>query len=637
MITIIKKGPDTCFFSDGIQLARAVGKEGWLDSFEEKAPGVYRWIRRLPASEAGNKGTAKMRMELRASYLPDFTMVPGVNYDGNGWGTFCEYTSDRYHGVPWTYGWHRSSVAAMTYSEKTLAGRTVSVALFGKEEGGNSCQLYSDREEEVHSLVWPETEAPRTLFLYRFGPAWQGEEKEMDSFTAWIVLEEDAVPRSGYRKALDAAWEQNDRKRDCPYPPERIWELGIAYAKQLYTKEPDGFCGINIGLAWENGGWEKRKYNKYEIGWCGQNAMFANALLGEALRTGDKEAKAMGFSVLDSWLEMARVPAGVTGSYYDPGQVRYLEACDLGTAGLAYFEACDLTEKLSGRILCGEGKKAQQTDSADPARIRQKAARYYEAALEICDFAVRMQGEDGSFAKCWHADGRTAIKDGTVGAFLVMPLIEGYRRTGKESYKEAAVKGLRRYLKELKEYGYTTAGALDIFSIDKESGIPLLKGAMALYELTGEKEWLDGALDSAWYLSTWQYTHTCHFGPELVLGRTGYDSFGGTLVSTVHEGIDPFALCYIPELYQLFKATGQERWLKRARAVWRNGCQHISDGSLVIDGRLRPEGSQDESYTVTRQGKRGIASGWLVAWPGSFRMEALRRLKNEKDAASLWS
>ena len=32
--------------------------------------------------------------------------------------------------------------------------------------------------------------------------------------------------------------------------------------------------------------------------------MFANALLCEALRTGDKGSKAMGFSVLDSWLEM---------------------------------------------------------------------------------------------------------------------------------------------------------------------------------------------------------------------------------------------------------------------------------------------------------------------------------------------
>ena len=120
------------------------------------------------------------------------------------------------------------------------------------------------------------------------------------------------------------------------------------------------------------------------------------------------------------------------------------------------------------------------------------------------------------------------------------------------------------------------------------------------------------------------------------------------LVSTVHEGIDPFALCYVPELYYLWKETGEERWLQRARAIWKNGCQHISDGTLVIDGKQRPKGSQDESYTVTRQGTHGrkadpealrpdsigIASQWLVAWPGSFRMEVLRRLKDE---AEMWN
>ena len=67
------------------------------------------------------------------------------------------------------------------------------------------------------------------------------------------------------------------------------------------------------------------------------------------------------------------------------------------------------------------------------------------------------------------------------------------------------------------------------------------------------------------------------------------------------------------------------------------------------------KGSQDESYTVTRQGTHGkkaeasdsaesgtflgpdsigIASQWLVAWPGSFRMEVLRLLK---DAPELWN
>ena len=103
----------------------------------------------------------------------------------------------------------------------------------------------------------------------------------------------------------------------------------------------------------------------------------------------------------------------------------------------------------------------------------------------------------------------------------------------------------------------------------------------------------------------------------------------------MHEGIDPFALCYIPELYKLFQITGEERWLRRARAIWRNGCQHISDGSLVVAGKLRPTGSQDESYTVTRQDERGTASQWLVAWPGAFRMEVIRRLKGAAGAEKI--
>lgn len=370
---------------------------------------------------------------------------------------------------------------------------------------------------------------------------------------------------------------------------------------------------------------EKREANKYEIGWCGQNGMLANALLCEALHSGDKEAETMGFGVLDSWLEKAMLPVGVAASYYDPGQDRYLEACDLGTAGLAYFEAAQRSEKL-GR----------------------NGGKYLRAAYQICDFAVKVQDGNGRFAKCWHEDGSVAIREGTVGAFLVLPLLEGYRQSGEERYLKSAIKGTKIYLEELKTYGFTTAGALDIFSIDKESGIPLLKASTELYRLTGEKEWLEAARDSAWYLSTWQYTHTCHFGPSCILGQTGYDSFGGTLVSTVHEGIDPFALCYVPELYQLWKETGEERWLQRARAIWKNGCQHISDGTLVIDGKQRPKGSQDESYTVTRQGTHGrkadpealrpdsigIASQWLVAWPGSFRMEVLRRLKDE---AEMWN
>ena len=126
----------------------------------------------------------------------------------------------------------------------------------------------------------------------------------------------------------------------------------------------------------------------------------------------------MGFNVWESWLGLAKASAGVMASYYDPGQERVLEACNLGTAGIACFEAASLAEKL-GR----------------------DGAPYRKAAMDICDFAVRVQDEKGAFAKCWHEDGRVAIREGTVGAFLVLPLIEGLSRAERKFIRKPPAGG----------------------------------------------------------------------------------------------------------------------------------------------------------------------------------------------------
>jgi hypothetical protein len=334
--------------------------------------------------------------------------------------------------------------------------------------------------------------------------------------------------------------------------------------------------------------------------------MLANALIWEGIRTKNAYLVEEGFSVLDSWIKYAYLPIKVVHSYYDPDQDRYIEACNLGTAGLAFFEAEDFSLNLDR-----------------PPEI------YHKAALEICDFALSHQDHSGCFARCWKADGTVAIKDGTVGAFLIPPLVIAYMKGYGEKYLISAKKAYNYYYKELSEYGFTTAGALDIYSIDKESGIPLLKSAIMLYKATNEKQWLEKAEHAAWYLSTWQYAYTICFDSQSALATLHFDTHGGTMVSVVHMGMDPYALSYIPEFINLWEATGNTRWWERARAIWRNGCQGVSDGTLVVNGHTRPRGSQSEAYQVTRQGNMGNVYEWLVAWPTSFRLEVIRKLNGK--------
>lgn len=594
------RGKDICFYHQGKQLLTLIGKEKCKDELRKIGIGIYEW-RRICVP------TSQMEMEIHTAFIPDFYMIPGINYNGNGFGTFCEYTDDRYHGFPWKYGWHRASVPAMTQSQGRIAGLSVSTTLLGQPNDHSCMSMYKDGDYMVQKIIWPETEEPRQLHLYRFGTPFYTQMDKKACFVSYLVIETEAIPKMGYKKALEFAFLKEDSKRITSYSPKQIEKLGITFAKNLYTEEADGFCGFNIGLYYENGAWRKRSANKYEIGWCGQNALLANALLREAVcNPTDIEAKEIGFSVLDSWIRYAYLPIGVIHSYYDPGQIRYLEACNMGTAGIAYFEAYDLAKELG---------------------IKKES--YKKTAYDICTFAIKHQKKNGAFAKCWKEDGSVAIEEGTVGAFLAMPLIEAYKRSRDASYLAAAVHALEHYYAELEEEGFTTAGALDIFSIDKESSIPLFKCAIMLYEVTREEKWLLRAENAAWYLSTWQYTCTEKFNQDTTLGQTGYDSYGGTLVSTVHEGMDSFALSYIPELYKLSKYTGKSIWTKRANAIWINGCQHLSDGTLVINGKERPAGSQDESYELSRQSVWGSCSEWLVAWPGAFRLDALAKCKNK--------
>jgi hypothetical protein len=585
----------------------------YSDAVETVSDGVIKWTRIFNVHR-DRAVLSKLTMDFAACHQPEYFMIPAVSYNGNPWGKGLEPRGLEVDGTPWSFAWHRTSVAGATYSE----GKDWSIALFGSTDGsstGFSCSLIEETNSMIHRLIWPEEEAPlvykgRDLYGEAYAKQLYLQQEERFEATAYLVVSPVKRPKTGWHKLLECAWKLNYKQVLSWHSPQRIWQLGIEYAKQSLWVEDGSFKGFSIGLFHDGEGWKRHRH--YEIGWCGQNASFANSFLFDYLQSGNEESLKQGLAALDSWAGQGRLDNGLIHCHFDyllnkSGENELQDACNLGTAAMNFMEADEL---------------AQACGTARPD--------YLEAAIGICSFAFGVQSENGQIGKSWTNDGTPVDPNGTVGCFLIPPLVKAYGLTHNRIYLEAAEKGYRFYIMELLENGYSTAGALDTYCIDKESSIPLLKAGLALYEATGNPQYLEWAELAAWYLASWQWHHTVPYLEDSALGVMRYDTFGGTAVSTQHHHIDPYALAFVEDWMKLAEKTGNSSWRERALAVWSNATIGISDGTLTVMGKLRPAGSQDEGFYHTRWNDTFQVSQWLVAWPSAFRLEVLRRTKDWK-------
>ncbi len=601
-----REGRDTCLFAGGTLVAVIPGLDGCEDRLEELEEGAWRWTRHSEVP------VDSMEMELCQQESVAYWMVPSVNYNGNGWGSGAQYTGFGCDDTPWTYAWHRVAVPACTYAE----GGGWGIGLFGEEEGGMSCSIRADGENRAsQALLWPEQEGPKVLFKRCWEPPFQGKMEPRQDFTGIIKLVPVTRPRAGYHELLDFAWRYFERPLTMEKDPETITRLDTLYFRSLWRRQFDGVTGFSSGMHWVESQAAFVKTEGFEIGWVGQNAAVACILLREYLRTGDADLRDKAISVLDSWVRYAVLDNGLmfVRLRADPRHLdsitngdipMALDACNLGTAATYFFKAGELAEK------------------AGVSR-----PEYTKTAMNLCDFALRTQRENGEFAKSWFIDGTIDARHGSVGAFLILPLFDAYRLTGERRYLDCALKAFDFYGGEFETTGYTTAGALDSNCIDKESAAPLLRAALKCYHATNDRHYVEAAEDIAYYLATWQWHYTTVFPQDSLAHQIGYDTYGGTAVSAAHNAQDPYGLYYVPEYIELAELTGNAVWRDRARALWYNGIQLISDGTLVINNRVRPAGSQDESVRHTRWGRPDkrifVPSEWLPSWPGTFREVAL--------------
>lgn len=616
---------DKLYYGDQLigELLDNVAKSETLNSdIEQVEPGVFKISKEFMITDKSE--SFSLTLDFKAHYNANWAMIPAVSYNGNNWGRGAEPKGFTRDGKPWSFSYSRMSVPGATYSE----GNQWSVGLFGdlgSTDAAFSCSLIPSENYTIHRLIWPEEEGPYTYFQ---------RDKYQETFQQTINLEQGsefkicvylvAAPvhteKLSYDHLLDFAWKTNYHHQEPWYPPQELWSLGVTYAKQSLYVEDGIFHGFSKGLRWNGESWNLRSTGKYLVGWTGQNLSLANSMIYSYIRSGNQEDLKIGLNTLATWAVHARLDNGLIQCLFDPiltgNRGRGVQdACNLADAAVNFFEAWNLL----GQIEQDHNKEL-----------------YKEVALGICDFAVAHQFPDGKFGKSWTNDGECADPNGTIGCYLVLPLLQAYKITGDQKYLVSAQRGHEFYINGFLNDGYTSAAALDTYCIDKESAIPLLKSSLQLYELTQEKHYLEQAEQASYYLATWQWHYTTPFPKGTPLHAMNYDIFGGTSVSTQHHHIDPFALVFIEEWFQLAELTGRDIWRQRARAVWANTSMGVSDGNLVVNGVQRPIGSQDEGFFHTYWGAPNRSTGnpmgnvscWLVAWPTAFRLQVLRHMRN---------
>ncbi|WP_274652101.1 hypothetical protein [Paenibacillus humicola] len=318
----------------------------------------------------------------------------------------------------------------------------------------------------------------------------------------------------------------------------------------------------------------------FQFGFVGQQPGIGYQLL----RYGDKEnvpeALEKGVNVIDFWVRTAMTESGLPHMCYNPN--------------IEGFEPYPHYVRM-----LADGIEA----ILDAALYMRKKGDERPAWLEFCrrtaDWLVDIQNDDGSFYRAYNTDNSIRMNSKSNTPSVIRFLVQFYLATGDERYKTAAVKAgewsFENNYRNL-EYRGGTCDNMDIQ--DKEAGIYALFGFLALYDLTGEDKWLEGAIGAADYTETW--TYAWKFPVRTLWPKHPFNNYSisGQSIITIGGGADVYMAACSYTYYRLYLITGDEHYLDFAEFIHKNTRQSNDvDGSV---GYIMP-GLGHESGNFTSQ------------------------------------
>ncbi len=583
------------------------------DEIDQVSDGVFRIKRSVRNRSGQTLDSLRLTIDYIHPVKASWLMIPAVTYNGNEWGRGLEPKGFNKDGTWWSFSFSRTSVPGATYSE----GDRWAVALWGELDTKStpfSCSLMPEESLTTHRLIWPEEEMPlvysnRDTYSPGFRRNLTLAPEETFEMSAILVVTPVLPDHTAIKTFLGKAWELIPHPEIPVADPAEIWDLARRFTTESLWAEEGVFKGFSIGLWMRGNGWIQRPGWKYEIGWAGQNASFGISLMEDYLRNGRQESLDKAITCLDTWAKFSPLPNGLFRTHFDyilgleKGE-EVVDGCNLGQTIADFLSAHEVARK------CGIDRE-----------------NYKTLALNLANFLLNDQQASGQYGKGWTTDGKCVYRDGTVGAFIIPGMVRAWKATGDNAYLASARRAYDFYFDDFARNGYTSAGALDTWCIDKESSLPLLRSALMLFDATGDSTYLNKAEKTSWYLATWLWQYEVPVPDSSDFKTYGYSTYGGTSVSTQHHHIDGFGMWLVPAWLRLSKLSGNPVWKEMALATWANGNQCVADGKTAYHDVIRPAGSQTEAYFQTYWGgKQGYFHDWLVSWMAALRMEVLRGL-----------
>jgi hypothetical protein len=252
--------------------------------------------------------------------------------------------------------------------------------------------------------------------------------------------------------------------------------------------------------------------------------------------------------------------------------------------------------------------------------------------LKAADALVNVWNRYGQFGQTINVEtGEMEVNGSTAGVASVGALALASQYFKDPRYLDVAKKACRYYYERDFKKGYAGGGAAEILqSPDSETPWDMAESAMGLFEMTGEKEWLEIAKNAVYMLSTWTVSYDYRFPQDCDMGRSNCHATGSIFASSQNNHSAPGLYILSGDfLLKLYRATGDQRFAELYKDLAHNTIQYVNT-TYNPTIRKGSEGATSERVNLSDWEGRGEIGN---TWPGSSvrsweTLELLTSLQN---------